>query len=255
MRSVRYICWLLGIGVIVAMACVDPTLAGEAKTTGYYVDVGSREAPVRLWVEEHGQGEPVLMIHGLGASIYTWRHLIPDLSRSFRIIAVDLKGAGKSDKPLDEAYGILDQAALLKVFVDRKGLSNLTIVGHSFGGGVALALALDLNETSPGMLKRLVLLASVAYRQQLPFVELLKKNLPLVQSARSRCLQKCLRTAACTPPITTPARSALTPFASTRFPCMSRPGNTPSLRWPNMSSRPICRHSSHATGPYNNLRR
>jgi pimeloyl-ACP methyl ester carboxylesterase len=70
----------------------------------------------------------------LGATTYTWRYL----ARTHRIITVDLKGAGKSDKPLDDAYGILDQAAVLKTLVDRKGLTNLTLVGHSLGGGVAL---------------------------------------------------------------------------------------------------------------------
>jgi pimeloyl-ACP methyl ester carboxylesterase len=167
---------LLAIGAVLApgLACVDLARAGESKPTGYFVDVGSRQAPLRLWVEEQGQGEPMLMLHGLGASTYTWRYLMPDLARSRRIIAVDLKGAGKSDKPLDEEYGILDQAALLKTLVERKGLSNLTVVGHSLGGGVALALALDLNRTNPDTLKRLVLIASVAYRQRLRIVDLLK---------------------------------------------------------------------------------
>jgi pimeloyl-ACP methyl ester carboxylesterase len=164
----------MGVVLMLALAWLDPSLAGESKPTGYYVDVGSRQAPLRLWVEEDGQGEPMLMLHGLGASTYTWRHLIPDLARTHRIIAVDLKGAGKSDKPLDEAYGILDQATLLKTLVDRKGLTNLIVVGHSLGGGVALALALDLNRANPGTLKRLVLIASVAYRQRLQFADLLK---------------------------------------------------------------------------------
>jgi pimeloyl-ACP methyl ester carboxylesterase len=176
MKSIRHTTNLLCIGVTLALllAYVDPVLAGENKPTGYYVDVGSGQAPLRLWVEEQGQGEPVLMLHGLGATTYTWRYLIPNLARTHRIIAVDLKGAGKSDKPLDDAYGILDQAGLLKTFVERKSLSNLTVVGHSLGGGVALALALDLNRTNPGTLKRLVLIASVAYRQRLQFADLLK---------------------------------------------------------------------------------
>ena len=176
MKRIRHTAiYLLGIGAVLALvlARFDPARAGESKLN--YVDVGSRKAPLRLWTEEQGQGEPVLMIHGLGASTYTWRYLSPDLAHTHRIIAVDLKGAGKSDKPLDEAYGILDQAAVLKTLVARKGLSNLTLVGHSLGGGVALALALDLNRTSPGTLKRLVLISSVAYRQRLSFIDLLKK--------------------------------------------------------------------------------
>ena len=139
------------------------------------MDVGLPQVPLRLWTEESGSGEPVLLIHGLGASIYTWRSFLPNLARTHRTIAIDLKGAGKSDKPNDEAYGILDQAALLKTFVEREALSHLTIIGHSMGGGVALALALELNRTNPWALKRLVLISSVAYRQQLPYLGFMKK--------------------------------------------------------------------------------
>jgi pimeloyl-ACP methyl ester carboxylesterase len=168
--------YLVCAGTLLAPIFGAPlTLAEANKATGYYVDVSTRNAPLRLWVEEMGQGDPLLLIHGLGASTYTWRYFIPDLARNHRVISVDLKGAGKSDKPTDDAYGILDQAAVLKTFVDRMGLSNLTLVGHSMGGGVALALALDLNQTNPGMLKRLVLISSVAYRQQLPFLGFMQK--------------------------------------------------------------------------------
>jgi len=115
--------YLLGAAALLApvLTSVSPTLAEESKTIGYYVDAGSHEAPLRLWAEESGQGDPVLMIHGLGATTYSWRYLIPDLARNHRVIAVDLKGAGKSDKPIDGEYGILDQAAVLKTVVDRKG--------------------------------------------------------------------------------------------------------------------------------------
>ena len=164
---------LLGAGTLLSPA---PSVSAEdSKAAGRYVDVGIPQVPLRLWTEESGSGEPILLIHGLGASTYTWRSFLPNLSRSYRTIAVDLKGAGKSDKPNDEAYGILDQAALLKRFVEREALSRLTIIGHSMGGGVALALALDLNRTNPGALKRLVLISSVAYRQQLPYLGFMKK--------------------------------------------------------------------------------
>lgn len=88
---------------------------------------------------------------------------MPRRSPARRVVAIDLKGAGLSDKPFDGAYGILDQVALLKKVITHRRLSNLTLVGHSFGGGVALALALDLNRTRPGTLERLVLIDSIAY--------------------------------------------------------------------------------------------
>jgi pimeloyl-ACP methyl ester carboxylesterase len=146
----------------------DRAAAGERGPRGYFVNVGTSDAPLRLWVEERGRGKPILLIHGLGANVYTWRKLVPDLARTHRVIAVDLKGFGRSDKPFDDAYGALDQAVLLKRLIVRRGLTDLTLIGHSLGGGVALALAYDLDRSRPGTVRRLVLMSSIAYRQQLP---------------------------------------------------------------------------------------
>ena len=74
------------------------------------------------------------------------------------MIAVDLKGFGQSDKPFDERYSVFDQAELLAQLIEEKDLRNLTLVGHSFGGGVALLLALEANQRLEGRITRLVLL-------------------------------------------------------------------------------------------------
>ena len=155
--------------------CCDKSLAHEKTARGSFDNVGPRAAPLRLWLEERGRGEPILMLHGFGASSYTWRYIAPALARTHRVVSIDLKGSGRSDKPFDDNYGVLDQVALLKRLIDHRGLTDLTLVGHSFGGGVALALALDLNGTRPAVLKRLVLIDSIAYRQKLPiFIQLLR---------------------------------------------------------------------------------
>ena len=83
-------------------------------------------APVRLWVEECGHGVPILMLHGFGSSTYTWRHIAPPLARTRRVVAVDRKGAGRSDIPFDGAYEISEQVALLKNLIIRRHLSRLT---------------------------------------------------------------------------------------------------------------------------------
>ena len=63
----------------------------------------------------------------------------------------------------------------LETLIKRRGLRHLTIVGHSLGGGVALALTVHLNLTQPETVARLVLLDSIAYRQSVPlFIELLR---------------------------------------------------------------------------------
>jgi pimeloyl-ACP methyl ester carboxylesterase len=124
--------------------------------------------PALLHVQETGQGAPLVAVHGFGASTYTWREVLDVLAESHRVYAVDLKGSGRAPKPRDGRYSIRDQAALILELVAERKLTGLTLVGHSFGGGVALATALELLRTSPGTLTSLVLFASPAYRQPLP---------------------------------------------------------------------------------------
>ena len=154
-------------GGAVLMACTQimPGIdqAAPAKRTM------EKSKPVRLHVVERGRGEPVLLLHGFGASSYSWRYIIPDLARKNKVYALDLKGFGKSDKPLDDKYSLFDQADLIEAWIRRKKLKKLTLIGHSFGGGVALALALRFKKSRPQLLKRLVLLDSIAYEQDVPF--------------------------------------------------------------------------------------
>src|SRR5262249_15605929 len=108
---------------------------------GPYARLGPPDAPVKLFYEEEGKGPPIPLIHGFRTSPYTWRHIAPVLALTHRVIAVDLKGFGQSDKPFDARYSVFDQAELLAQFIEDHDLRDLTIVGHSFGGGVALRLA------------------------------------------------------------------------------------------------------------------
>lgn len=122
-----------------------------------------------LHVEWHGkEGPPILLIHGFSTNGYTWNRWIPALSRAYRVLVVDLKGAGVSAKPADDAYGPRDHALLLHRLILRHGLKDLTLVGHSMGGGIALITALRLLEDQPHRLRRLTLVAGAAYRQTIP---------------------------------------------------------------------------------------
>jgi pimeloyl-ACP methyl ester carboxylesterase len=166
--------------------------AGDA-AQGPYARLGPPEAPVNLYYEEQGKGAPVLLIHGFGTSTYSWRHLVPELAQTHRVIAVDLKGFGQSDKPFDERYSVFDQADLIAQLIEDKDLRDLTIVGHSFGGGVALGLALDANERLGGRISRLVLLDSIAFPQEIPmFFRLL--DVPLVSQVGVRMVPPSVQT-------------------------------------------------------------
>ena len=121
-----------------------------------------------------GSGDPVLLIHGFGASSYSWRHTIEPLAQKYRVITIDLKGFGDSPKPHDDAYSVYEQARLVRNFILENDLKNLHIIGHSYGGGVALVTSVYLSASNPGLQKSLILIDSIAYPQELPgFIKIL----------------------------------------------------------------------------------
>ena len=70
-----------------------------------------------------GQGEPVVLIHGLGSRAEDWANLIPTFAKGgYRVYALDLLGYGKTDRPLGASYSIREEAALVQDFLDAKGL-------------------------------------------------------------------------------------------------------------------------------------
>jgi pimeloyl-ACP methyl ester carboxylesterase len=135
----------------------------------YITDVRA-EKPVDLYYETYGTGSPIIFLHGLGGTLYTWRYLVGPFKSGHQLILFDLKGAGKSPKPCDNKYSMFDQAELIYRFILQKNLRNVILVGHSFGGGVALLTALKLEKYDPGRLSRLVLIDTVSYPQKLPWV-------------------------------------------------------------------------------------
>lgn len=133
----------------------------------------SASLPIPLHVETHGpapnDGTPTfLLVHGYGASGFSWRTWIPSLSEHGHVVVVDLKGFGAAPKPDDGAYGPVDHAELLCKLILQRELRGLTLVGHSLGGGICLIASLRLLEDHPGILRRLVVVSGAAYAQRLP---------------------------------------------------------------------------------------
>jgi pimeloyl-ACP methyl ester carboxylesterase len=123
---------------------------------------------LRLAVIEEGQGRPILLLHGFATSSYTWHAIVPKLAKNHRVIAIDLRGFGASDKPIDDHYSILDQAEAVEAFIEQEDLRDLTVIGHSFGGGVTLALALKPEQQQHPRIRNIVLIDSIAYKQPIP---------------------------------------------------------------------------------------
>jgi 3-oxoadipate enol-lactonase len=108
----------------------------------------------QLFVEEHGEGEPLLLIEGLGQSMWAWREQIPVFAGHYRTIAFDTRGTGRSPVP-DESYGIDELAQDAADVLDGRTAS---VVGLSMGGYVALTLAL----ARPELVRSLVLVGTGA---------------------------------------------------------------------------------------------
>ena len=106
------------------------------------------------WVEV-GAGRPLILLHGLGDSHRAWRLAVPALPQNRRILVPDLPGHGLSGRP-DVAYDLAWYAGMLGAWIDKLGLDDFDLVGHSYGGGVAQYMLL----THAPRVRRLGLVAS-----------------------------------------------------------------------------------------------
>jgi len=115
---------------------------------------------------EAGSGEPLILVHSVGQSLYTWRNLFPYLSKYYRVIAVDLLGHGYSDKlePHEFGYGIEDHAMSIELFMNSMGIRSSHFCAFSMGSAYIVQMAL----TSPQRMGRMVLLAPGSLAPEMP---------------------------------------------------------------------------------------
>lgn len=143
----------VGLGALVAVA----VLAGAARAAP---PPALREQQVtvlgqRIHFVEAGRGQPVILLHGLGASKETWWAILPTLAARFHVYAIDQIGFGQSDKPALD-YKIATFVDFLDGFLASQHLPRAILIGNSLGGWVALAFAVQ----HPEKLDRLVLVDS-----------------------------------------------------------------------------------------------
>jgi pimeloyl-ACP methyl ester carboxylesterase len=91
----------------------------------------------------NGKGKPLILIHGHGESIYTWRRNIDGLAERFAVYALDLKGFGDSDKPLDGDYSVQALARLILQFMHALKIENPILVCRSFAGKIGIRAILS----------------------------------------------------------------------------------------------------------------
>ena len=97
-----------------------------------------------------GQGQPIVLLHGLASTCHIWDLVSPMLSEDFAVVALDQRGHGESDKP-DHSYDFATLTGDLDGFVQALGMEGPIIVGHSWGGDVALQYAVTHPEVPKGL--------------------------------------------------------------------------------------------------------
>ena len=156
------------LGVIALSLLLSLTGQGQSRQKHAGSPPPSCTTRTGLHCEMYGSGEPILFLHGLGGSTYSWRYMVEPLSRYYKVILIDFRGEGESPKPHDKHYSILDQGELIYQFIVEKNLRRLTLVGNSYGGAVSLLLSIRLCAEPNSRLAKLVLIDAGGYPDHLP---------------------------------------------------------------------------------------
>ncbi len=98
---------------------------------------------VKVRYLEEGTGPTILFIHGFGVTAETWRHNIPAFESKFRVLAPDLIGHGRSERPEDASYSMRSYVEFLQSFLKLLDVRDYIALGHSMGGLIAIHLALE----------------------------------------------------------------------------------------------------------------
>lgn len=93
-----------------------------------------------IFYREMGSGDPIVLLHGIPTSSYLWRHIMPEMASLGRCIAPDMVGMGQSDKP-NIAYTIDDHIYYIHQFIQKLGLTNITLVMHAWGSIIGFEYA------------------------------------------------------------------------------------------------------------------
>lgn len=150
---------------------------------------------INVYVDKSGEGkQAVLLLHGWGQSSHSFQEVRTFLEKSFTVYSVDLPGFGLSDKP-NYPFNTADYAEVLKGTIDELGIQTPIIIGHSFGGRVAIKYTSLFNEV-----KKLVLVdsAGIVHRKPLSYhvkvytFKFLRRffSLPLLKKYKDRVLSK-----------------------------------------------------------------
>ena len=110
---------------------------------------------IKISYEIHGEGYPLILLHGFSMYKEFWKWNIKELSKEFKIITLDIRGCGKTDHPV-EPYSMEELADDIRGLLDHLNLDKTHLGGHSFGGMIAQYFALNY----PNRLNKLILMST-----------------------------------------------------------------------------------------------
>src|SRR5918998_5606445 len=163
---------VIGVALAASVALGRVSHEVESARDTEYLDLEGSWVRYRVM----GGGPPVLLVHGWLSSSRIWEQLAGRLAQRFTVYTLDLSGFGESDKPIS-GYGVRNGSRLLYAFCAHFGLTRANVVGHDFGGAMAVKLAAD----HPDVVGRLVIVSTPADEDQIDVPTLLwLATLPLV---------------------------------------------------------------------------
>jgi pimeloyl-ACP methyl ester carboxylesterase len=134
-------------------------MPGEPKNATFANVEGAR---IR-YVDTGGDKPAVVLIHGFASALDAWATVVPELSKTHRVLALDLKGFGWSDRPEGD-YSPEAEAKIVLALMSQRNIESAAMVGHSWGASVALAVTMQ----APARVSRIALYDAWVYEAQLP---------------------------------------------------------------------------------------
>lgn len=152
MLQIAAIIGLLALGAVIALVLFTAYTARRVDAAlpplGRFIEIGG----ARIHYLDRGSGPTLLLIHGLGGTLRTFTHSVLDrLSGEFRVVVMERPGSGESSRDPRACARLDSQAQTVSAFIYALGLDRPVLVGHSLGGAVALAVALDYPEQVRGL--------------------------------------------------------------------------------------------------------
>jgi len=112
-----------------------------------FIKVSDNDIRYRQYLTQKNNSPNLILIHGFGNNLHSWRSITPLLSEHYNIFALDLLGFGLSEKPIDYDYGNANQAKTIGEFADALKLDSFIVGGHSLGGAIGLHVAKNNKKT------------------------------------------------------------------------------------------------------------